>query len=114
MIARGPASLHNPFMFPRFALCLVPLILVGVLIPLLGMEVMDPNGSEGLAYFLIFLVAVGALVSGFFVARLVYRSIPEPQWWKVLGSILVFSTVAIGYAGIGFFGGCLLLIGTAK
>ncbi|MDF1860227.1 MAG: hypothetical protein P1U87_08430 [Verrucomicrobiales bacterium] len=101
-------------MFPRFAICLIPLIIVGIMIPLIGMEVIDPKGSEGLAYFLIFLVAVGALVSGFFVARLVFRSISEPQWWKVLASILVFIAVAIGYVGIGFFGGCFLLIGTAK
>lgn len=101
-------------MFPRFALCLAPLLVVGVLLVIVGLEVVPADNVEWVAYLCIVLVGIGALLSAFFVARLVFRGIQEPGWWKILASILVYLIVVVGYFTIGFFGGCFLLVLTAQ
>lgn len=101
-------------MFARFALCLAPLFLAGVLAPLYGFTMGKNNDPAGMLIVIFLLIAVGALLSGYFVSRLVYRGITDPAWLRWVASILVFLLVAAGYLGLGFFGGCFLLLTTAN
>ncbi len=97
-------------MFLRFAICLSPLCLVGIIALLAGDKIANESGFS----LIVFLTGIGALLLGFFVGRLVYRAITDPVWLKYFLGILVFLIVVIGYAGQGLFGGCMLLIVTSK
>lgn len=97
-------------MFARFAICLAPLIITGICFVLTASDTIPKRSQESFGMLCIFLTAIGALLSGFFVARAVYRAIAEPKWWKILAAVLVFVLVAVGYFTIGFFAGCLMLL----
>ena len=101
-------------MFLRFAICLTPLFLVGGIALLAGDNIANESGFSGFLGLIVLLIGIGALLSGFFVGRLVYRAITDPVWLKYILGILVFLIVAVGYAGLGLFGGCMLLLVTTK
>ncbi|GEM_PF-6098256 len=101
-------------MFKRFAICLAPLFITGLIFLFFGQKMANKSDLSLELALIILLISIGALLSAFYVGRPVYRGITDPVWLKYFAAILVFLIVAIGYAGLGLFGGCMMLLVSSK